>query len=244
MIRFRMRLQRLIGELLGRLPNSVGPTFWAFRPDSHWIFRDHEEFRYLLPRWIAHNPRNAGDITRLYSLVLNLKRVLADSVPGDFAELGVYRGNSASVLSHFAAQNNRLVYLFDTFSGFDSSDLVGVDSSQPKHFFKTSVDMVRSVVRHDDHCRYIEGLFPASITEEAKASSFAFVSLDCDLYRPTRDGLEFFSPRMSQGGMIFVHDYSSGHWPGATKAVDEFCSTTGRYPVLLPDKAGTAVFIY
>ena len=36
---------------------------------------------------------------------------------------------------------------------------------------------------------------------------FAFVSLDTDLYKPTLAGLEFFWPRMSKGGFIFIHDF-------------------------------------
>jgi hypothetical protein len=46
---------------------------------------------------------------------------------------------------------------------------------------------------------------------------------------------------MERGGVIFVHDYSSGHWPGATRAVDEFCAHNGLVGVLLPDKSGSIV---
>ena len=235
----RMKIQRIVGNLRSRLPNGYGATFWAFRPDSDWVFSQHGEFRNLLGQWVSGNARNAGDLTRLYAFVLNLKRVLATNVPGDFAELGVYRGNSAAVLAHFAV--GRRVFLFDTFSGFDQRNLVGIDGSQPKHFADTSIDRVRSVVGNDAACRYAVGVFPDSLTGEARDTTYSFVSLDCDLYQPMKEGLAFFYPRLSPGGLIFCHDYSSHHWPGATRAVDEFCAAHGITLVLMPDKSGTSV---
>ncbi len=37
--------------------------------------------------------------------------------PGDFAEVGVYRGGSAQVLYEIAQEQNRTLHLFDTFTG-------------------------------------------------------------------------------------------------------------------------------
>lgn len=46
---------------------------------------------------------------------------------------------------------------------------------------------------------------------------------------------------MDVGGIIFVHDYNSGYWPGATRAVDEFCAKNNVTGCLLPDLAGTYI---
>ncbi len=62
----------------------------------------------------------------------------------------------------------------------------------------------------------------------------------CDLYKPTKVGLDLFYPRMSRGGIFFIHDYSSQIWNGAKMAVDEFCAMTGEFIVLMPDKSGSA----
>jgi hypothetical protein len=40
-------------------------------------------------------------------VILNTKQILKDEVQGSFAELGVYRGNSAAVLTHYAAKDIR-----------------------------------------------------------------------------------------------------------------------------------------
>jgi hypothetical protein len=51
----------------------------------------------------------------------------------------------------------------------------------------------------------------------------------------------FLLSRMSSGGLMFLHDYSSGCWPECTRVIDEFCRQRNLQPVLLPDRSGTAV---
>jgi hypothetical protein len=58
-----------------------------------------------------------------------------------------------------------------------------------------------------------EGLFPAT-AEPIRDEKFAFVHLDVDIYQSTLDGLEFFYPRLSPGGLLLSHDYQ----PGSTVA--------------------------
>jgi hypothetical protein len=41
--------------------------------------------------------------------------------------------------------------------------------------------------------------------------------------------------------MLILHDYSSGTWDGATRAIDEFCRNAGESVSLWPDKSGTAM---
>ena len=72
---------------------------------------------------------------------------------------------------------------------------------------------------------------------------FALVHLDCDLYAPTRAAMEFFYPRLTRGGLLVVHDYASGHWPGVVRAVDEFLADKPEKPVLIPDKSGSAALV-
>jgi hypothetical protein len=239
--RFRVRnkLQHLAGLLRTR---ERGPLYLSFRPDSEWLFNKHPEFGELFGPWNAGNARNnAGDRARYYALILNVKQIIEDGIPGHFAELGVYLGNTSAILAHFAARTERKMYLFDTFRGFDKSDLTGIDADKAVLYDDATLAKVRALVGHESHCRYIVGTFPGSITPEANSANYAFVSLDADLYKPMRDGLAFFYDRLSPGGAIFVHDYSSGHWTGAKNAMDEFTRRSGVAPVLLPDKSGTAV---
>ena len=217
-------------------------TYAANQPESHYIWRRHVEFDELLPRWLAGNAcNNGGDLSRYFALILNVKQVLQEGVAGDLAELGVFRGNSAAILSHFAAAFERKLYLCDTFKGFDRRDLRGVDAQVPMEFDNVDLRDVRMTVGHNRCTEYVVGYFPDSITSELRERRFSVVHLDCDLYNPIRDGLEFFYPRLNPGGILIVHDYSSGSWPGVTQAVDEFTHHIPERLTLLPDTSGSAL---
>jgi hypothetical protein len=168
---------------------------------------------------------------------------LSEGVSGDFAELGVWRGNTASILAYFAAEHKRTVFLFDTFEGFAEADLTGVDQQKEMDFNNTSIELVKQVIGNNHiHCEFVKGFFPDTITETHKERQYAVVSLDCDLYAPTKAGLLFFYERMPPGGIFFLHDYSSLHWDGSKKAIDEFCKISGEKIILMPDKSGSAFF--
>ena len=53
-------------------------------------------------------------------------------------------------------------------------------------------------------------------------AEFAFVSIDPDLYEPALAGLEFFYPRLSEGGAIIMHDYGNAQFKGVRQAVKEY----------------------
>ena len=229
-----------IYQIVSWAPKGMVPGYHAVYPDSLPSFTDHQ--RGLYRRWIRGNKRNNnGDASRFMALLLNLRQLQKEGIEGDFAELGVWKGNSAALLADFAASSGRRLFLFDTFSGFDRRDLVGVDDTKRLEFADTSIDYVRQTVGHDAMTTYVQGFFPESVTPEVAERSFALVHIDCDLYEPMKAALEFFYPRMPKGGMLILHDYSSGTWEGATKAVDEFYKATGEYISLWPDKSGTAV---
>ncbi len=80
-----------------RALHGKGPFYAAYRPDAD-LASAHPEFRALSELWVTGNADNAGDLPRLYSLVLNIKQVLQSGTPGDLAEPGVYRGHSAAAL--------------------------------------------------------------------------------------------------------------------------------------------------
>lgn len=221
------------------------PYTISFHPDIVSIV-DYESFGKLREKFISfcsgNERNNAGDIGRFYSLIFNLEQLKKKNVPGNFAELGVYKGNTSAILAGYAQEIGRRLFLLDTFEGFHPADV-----QQPKHegkFADANISEVRKLVGHDEVCTYIQGRFPDSITEAFSRQRFCFVSLDCDLYQPIKAGLEFFYPRLEKGGYMFIHDYNSPYWrQECTKAVDEFCDKEGLSLILMPDKSGTAVLV-
>ena len=217
-------------------------TYLTYHPDAYIQHNAHPEFKKLLKSFKSKNQiNNIGDITRLWSFMLNIKQIIDEKIPGDFAELGVWRGNTAAVLAHYASLNNRKVFLFDTYEGFNHKDLQGIDEDKKMKFQDTSIDLVKKVIGDSaSSCDFIAGYFPDSITDYHRTKKYAIVSLDCDLYEPMKAGLEFFYPLMPIGGLFLLHDYSSLYWAGAKKAIDDFCTKHKEYVILMPDKSGSA----
>ncbi|MFH1297437.1 MAG: TylF/MycF/NovP-related O-methyltransferase [Bacteroidota bacterium] len=184
-----------------------------------------------------------SDKVRFFTWWLQTERLHRDKVPGAFAELGVYKGDSARLL-HLMDPARKL-YLFDTFEGFPGVDLLGETGKAAtyttRNFADTSVSKVLRRIKGNDLLRICPGYFPDSAAPVA-GETFALVNIDADLYKPTRAGLEFFYPRMSSGGVILVHDYNR-KWPGVVRAADEFLLTIPEFPVLIPDLDGTLVII-
>lgn len=238
----RIHTQEILGNIFRVGFSQWGPFFTAYQPDSHAAFQAHPEFRELQKRFSDHNQRNnGGDTARLWSFILNCKQILSEGIQGDFAELGVWRGNTASILAYYATQHQRKVFLFDTYEGFSKEDLTGIDAAKDTDFNNTSIELVKKVIGSNAACcSFVKGFFPDTLTEEHASRRYAIVSLDCDLYAPTKAGLHFFYERMPKGGLFLLHDYSSLHWDGSRKAIDEFCKDSGEYVILMPDKSGSA----
>jgi len=51
---------------------------------------------------------------------------------------------------------------------------------------------------------------------------YHFVNIDCDLYEPHIECLEYFYPRMASGSIVFFDDYHSVEFPMAGQAIDDY----------------------
>src|SRR2546425_12163797 len=69
-----------------RVTQGRSPFYIAYRPDSDVKYGLHPELSQLSEKWVRNNvTNNAGDLPRLYSLILNVKQTLLDGVQGDLA---------------------------------------------------------------------------------------------------------------------------------------------------------------
>lgn len=180
---------------------------------------------------------------RLSTLELAFKEITDRAIPGDTAEVGVYRGDFAKHLNRLLP--DRHLHLFDTFCGFQEAHIARELQSGMAvlhdDFTNTSVELVLSKMKYPEKVRIHQGLFPDT-TAGLGDVAFSLVSLDCDLEKPILAGLEYFYPRLSPGGYIFVHDYNNDAYRGVKKAVNDFCRSHGVFPVPLTDSCGTAIF--
>jgi len=185
----------------------------------------------------------SGDYIRESSLELVAEEIYAHNVSGSVSELGVYRGDFAACIN--TAFNERKFYMFDTFEGFNENDkpieINNKFSLVAQDFTNTSVDLVLAKMRYPDNIIIRKGYFPSTLLDRDEGETFAFVSLDADLYKPTYEGLCFFYPRLSRGGYMFVHDYNNKHYAGVKAAVKQYCNENALSYFPLTDTCGTAV---
>jgi len=198
----------------------------------------------LVPKDLIRAADNYADKVRFFCIWLQVERIRKEKIPGSFAELGVYKGETARLIH--LMDTERAFHLFDTFKGFSPSDLeqeTGEAASYtPKNFRDTDREEVLKTIGGDPSKLIIHsGYFPDS-AGGAENELFAFVSMDADLYKPTLAGLDFFYPRLSPSGVIIIHDYNH-KWEGLKRAVDEFCAAIPETPVLIPDLQGSIMIV-
>jgi O-methyltransferase len=215
----RARIPAVRGRILRPLVRFREMRFPTFSAEIHEsIARSDDYFRYA-------------------TLGLAATRVLEEEVPGAFAEVGVWRGETSSFLHRIAPR--RRLYLFDTFSGFPERDLP--DGANDQRFRDTSEAAVRRRVGCSPNVLLRSGYVPDTLAG-LEDERFAFVLLDLDLLEPTRASLEFFYPRLSPGGYLVMHDYNNPESDWACKrALDAFLEDRPERLVELGDVWGSAL---
>jgi hypothetical protein len=183
---------------------------------------------------------NHGDMARFYFFSLAFDQIVKEGLTGNLAELGVYKGNTSTLLASYARRLGVTAYILDTFEGFSQKDLKDIDADKRLDFDDTSLESVRALVG-EDNATFVKGFFPDTAAQLPENGTYCLVHIDCDLYAPITSALEYFYPRMVPGGFLIVHDYTSLAWNGAEKAVDEFFLDKPECPSPLPDGAGSVV---
>jgi len=149
------------------------------------------------------------------------------------AECGVYTGSSLLACVQIIREYG-LSYCFhglDTFSGLPQ--LSSIDKKlSPENakyrnqamFDDTSLKLVEEKlleIGERENVILHQGLFSQTLPTLPE-QTYHFVNIDCDLYEPHLECLEYFYPRMVDGGVIFFDDYYSKDYPMAGKAIDAF----------------------
>ncbi|MCB9964005.1 MAG: class I SAM-dependent methyltransferase [Rhodospirillales bacterium] len=174
---------------------------------------------------------------RFFTLWQAAGQVLTRNIPGDFAECGCKHGHSSYIMARRLAEcsepHDRLMWIFDSFEGGLSdkqeqdrstrlADTNAAKTKQQKERFASSFEHVQHVFRHMPFVHLVKGWIPQSLNGDPAGRRYSLVHIDVDLYEPTKGALEFFYPRLSEGGLMVIDDYGSATFPGCQKAVDDF----------------------
>ncbi|WP_133908000.1 TylF/MycF family methyltransferase [Actinophytocola oryzae] len=220
-------LKRVITNVIYEDPAIPNPVFdrqefssWARKTGSDWPT-------------VAHT---MVGMTRLDNVQECLEKVIAEDVPGDFIETGVWRGG-VCILARgiFEAYGitDREVWVADSFEGVPTAtDLShSIDRQLNMHEHNEVLGVDENAVRRnferygllDDQVQFLPGWFNKTLAA-APIERLAVLRLDGDLYESTLDALNPLYPKLSVGGYVIIDDYLV---PGCKVAVDEFRAEHG-----------------
>ncbi len=156
-------------------------------------------------------------LKRLDDLQRCIESVVADGVPGDVIEAGVWRGG-ASILARATldtlGESDRTVWVADSFRGLPPPDGEafpedrGLDLSQVDYLV-APVEEVRGNFERfglDRGVEFLEGFFSDTLSQ-LRGHPWSVIRLDGDTYEATWVSLEALYPSLSAGGYVIIDDY-------------------------------------
>ena len=161
---------------------------------------------------------------------------LVSEVPGDFAEIGVYRGDTFHKLAIIAQRQGRIAHAFDSFHGMAEPSTMD-DTDYPKGKFNIGgpsefvrlMDKKRiPIASYNIHAGYIPNCF----VYVPDSMCFALVIIDVDHYQPTKDSLEWVAPRIVYGGILALDDYIPEYNKLASRAISEWYDSDTHFETI------------
>lgn len=169
-------------------------------------------------------------ISGLDNLQYCIETALADDVPGDFMETGVWRGGAAIFMRGVLAARgvgDRVIWAADSFEGLPKPDeqtypADAGDLHWVRDDLAVSLDEVKANFERygllDDRVRFLKGWFKDTLPT-APIGRLAVLRLDGDMYESTMLALEHLYPKLSPGGFLIVDDW---HVERARAAVEDY----------------------
>lgn len=170
---------------------------------------------------------------RLENLHLAVTTAIAEEVPGDLMETGVWRGGACiyirAVLAQFG-ETDRRVWVADSFEGLPPPVVPG-DAGDRHHTYpqlSVSLEEVRANFARfgllDDRVVFLKGWFKDTL-KTADTGPLAVLRLDGDMYESTMTALTELYPRVSPGGFVIVDDWFAV--TACQRAVTDYWRTHG-----------------
>jgi O-methyltransferase len=191
-----------------------------------------------------------GGLMRMANARMCIESVIADGVPGDIVETGVWRGGMAIFMRGVLKAHgvlDRNVWLADSFEGLPPPDTTRYPADagwdfERFDFLSAGVHEVRRNFERyqllDDQVKFVVGFFKDTLPV-APIERLAVLRLDGDLYESTIQALEPLYPKLSVGGYCIVDDY--GRIDACARAIQDFRAAAGIADELV-DIDGSGVY--
>jgi O-methyltransferase len=171
-------------------------------------------------RCIPGNGFTMMGLERTENLQACVEDVLANDVPGDMIETGVWRGGATILMRALLKAHgvtDRNVVVADSFQGVPPPEpgIYPLDEGSQLY----TLDRLRVSVEHvkehfarfgllDEQVEFVEGWFRDTLPGLSERT-WSVVRLDGDLYESTIVALESLYPGLSPGGYVIVDDYGA-----------------------------------
>lgn len=218
-------------------------AYISYKPDFITDWERSPNYAEIYKNWVENSADNdADDLNRLFFLILQIENLKERNIDEAVAELGVYKGTTAKFFRQLMPESK--LVLFDTFEGFAPEDVINENETATANAgtYLATLAQVKAYLSFDTNVEYVVGRFPDSVKNFEDNNSYALVHIDADLYAPQLAGMEYFYPRMQQGGLLIIHDCNN-YYQGSRKALDEFFAYKPETPVFIPDKSGSALVV-
>jgi hypothetical protein len=239
----QMYLELLKRSLLGMIyedPPTSAPAIGGYKTERYVA-----KFREA-GRDVPSQAHSMIGLHRMNNLQMCIEQLLADAVPGDLIETGVWRGGATIFMRGVLKAHgvtDRAVWVADSFAGLPAPDLATypVDAYWASSAGCIAIDIEtvrRNFERYgllDDQVRFLKGWFKDTLPT-APITQLAVLRLDGDLYESTWDALTHLYPKLSQGGFVIVDDYNH---ESCRQAVHDYRTLHGiDAPILDIDRIG------
>lgn len=185
---------------------------------------------------------------RLNNLRKLAEFVIANNIPGDFIETGVWRGGACiymrAILKAYGI-TDRIVWVADSFEGLPEPDVATypADQGDQHHTFRELAVSLERVQENftkygllDEQVRFLKGWFKDTLPA-APVRQLAILRLDGDMYSSTMDAITALYDKVSQGGFIIVDDYNAV--ASCKQAITDFRASRGIVDEIVPiDRIG------
>ena len=158
-----------------------------------------------------------------------LAEIRDKNIQGDIVEFGIYQGWWINLLYRTTEDMglNRRVYGFDSFEGLSDPHPERDQAFWKKGQYACSLEEVsrntQAALR--PRLKLVKGFFEKSLRspEALVAEKFSYVRIDCDIYLPALDCLNYLGPRLADGAILVFDD----------------CPTTAATASNVPSKSGS-----
>ncbi len=210
----------------------------AVFPFPGFVDRQPRGFSRKWREWGRDCPSQAHSmigLRRMDNIQFCFERVLADNVPGDLIETGVWKGGATIFMRALLKAHqvrDRLVWVADSFEGLPAPEPSTYPEDATFEDCKGSICVnLETVMRHfelygllDGQVRFLKGWFKDTLPT-APMKRLSIMRLDGDYYQSTIESLTHLYPRLSAGGFVILDDYFV--LSACRRAVEDYRSAHG-----------------